>query len=193
MSRLPWLTALAAWHAGSTYTRGIHFTETPGSSTLGAPDVGDDAPLLRRYGLGRYRPVQYAVERRRGWAESADTPSRPTGGAWDDGRTVTMEKVQPRTGRPWTLWVTGSYGGLRTMPDWHERVEYALVRDDDFVVLDDVQWADWDADGRLLVATIPGRIEIRVLEAPVLRTVFTEDLARLEPNPQPPPVEAGHW
>ena len=193
VSRLPWLTALAAWNAGTTYTRGIHFTETPGSSPLGAPDVGNDAPLLRRYGLGLYRPVQYAVERRRGWVESADTPGRPTGGAWDDWRTVTMEKVQPRTDRPWTLSVTGGYGGHRTMPDWHDPVEYAVVRDDDVFVLDDVQWADWDADGRLLVATTPGRIEIRVLDARDQRTVFTEDLARLEPDPQPPPSEARTW
>ncbi|MCB1248963.1 MAG: hypothetical protein KDB36_06130, partial [Acidimicrobiales bacterium] len=44
VSHLPWLTALAAWGEGSTYTRGVHLVDEPGRCDLGTPDVGDAAP-----------------------------------------------------------------------------------------------------------------------------------------------------
>ncbi len=192
VSRLPWLSALAAWNAGTTYTRGIHFTDTPGESTLGAPDVGDASPLLARYGLALYRPVQFNVERRRGWTESTDTPDREAGGPWDETRTVTMEKPQPGSS-DWILHVTGSYPGLRTSPSWHDPAEYAVSNNNDLTILDDVQWADWDDRGRLLLATTSGRLQIRVHGGAATDLVFDHDLAALRPEPQPPPPDATEW
>ena len=91
VSRLPWLKALAAWGSGTTYTRGIHFTVV-GETDLGQPDVGEAQPLLQRCGLRVTQPNQFAVERRHGWSESADTPPRDQGGPWDEKRKVEMTK-----------------------------------------------------------------------------------------------------
>jgi hypothetical protein len=190
VSRLPWLTALAAWNAGTTYTRGIHFADGPGESALGDPDVGDAAPILERYRLDLYRPVQFAVERRRGWVESADTPPRDRGGAWDERRMVTMEKRQPGDG-VWTLLVTGGYGGHRTMPAWYGPAEYALSDGADLEMLGGVQWAEWDQWGRLLVATTSGRLQVRDPRGGAMP--FDADLTRLRPDPQAPPAWAGEF
>ena len=54
VSRLPWLTALAAWNSGTTYTRGMHFAGRPEQGNSGAPDVGDLAGCP--YGLRLNQP-----------------------------------------------------------------------------------------------------------------------------------------
>ncbi len=96
ISRLPWLHALAAWEAGTTYTRGIRFDEEAGSSDLGAPDVGDATARLRRYGVRLNRACQFAVERRRGWVETEGSGPRDPKDDWDERRTVRMSKEQPK-------------------------------------------------------------------------------------------------
>jgi hypothetical protein len=40
ISRLPWLTALAAWRTPGTWTRGAHFVADAGRCDLGPPDAG---------------------------------------------------------------------------------------------------------------------------------------------------------
>ena len=50
----------------------------------------------------------------------------------------------------------------------------------------DAQWADWTVDGRLLVATTAGELQVRDGAEVV-------DLAGLEPDPRPPPAEAARW
>lgn len=196
ISRLPWLTALAAWNAGTTYTRGFHFHTVPGPSAAGDPDVGDATPCLRRYAINLTRPVQFAVERRRGWTESVDTPPRERGGAWDEQRRVEMEKPQP--GRDGCrLQVTGSYAAFRGMPDARDPAEYSLVRDEELYVLEGVQWADWDSTGRLLTATTTGRLEVHGVDdrsgAPSGDADFSVDLSTARPDPQPPPDWAQEW
>ena len=187
ISRLPWLTALAAWEAGTTYTRGVHFDDEAGRSELGEPDVGDAGPCLARFGLSLYRPIQFAVERRRGWEEAAGTPPREAGGPWDEQRQVVMEKWRPGGGP--VLAVEGSYAAFRSMPDKRHPGVYSIRDKDDLDVLEDVQWADWEAAGRLLVATADGRLQIRE-ESTV---VFEEDLARFEPAEVAPPEWATEW
>ncbi len=193
VSRLPWLTALAAWNAGTTYTRGFRFSTRRGESVLGVPDVGDDAPLLAKYGLDLYRPVQFAVERHRGWTESADTPPRPAGRMWDERRKVTMVKPDPATDNGVLLTVSGGYAAFRTMRGYYEPAEYAIEHGNDLTVLDDVQWADWDRNGRLLVATADGRLQIRTFAAGRQEVVWEEDLAPLRPEPEPPPSWAAEY
>jgi hypothetical protein len=43
VSRLPWLTALAAWRTPGTWTRGAHFIADAGRCDLGPPDAGTPA------------------------------------------------------------------------------------------------------------------------------------------------------
>jgi hypothetical protein len=61
----------------------------------------------------------------------------------------------------------------------------------DIEPLRDVQWADWASDGRLLVATRAGVLEVR--EEPSGPPAWQQDLAPLRPDPVPPPVDADTW
>ena len=56
----------------------------------------------------------------------------------------------------------------------------------------DAAWADWDHQGRLLVATRDARLQLRDPEAPG-RVLREHDLSSLQPNPQPAPDWAHRW
>jgi hypothetical protein len=51
ISRLPWLTSLAAWGIGNTWTRGMQFLEDASVWEVDEPDVGDLRAVRRRFGL----------------------------------------------------------------------------------------------------------------------------------------------
>jgi hypothetical protein len=63
ISRCPWLTALAAWGLGSTYSRGFHFVNDPTQFEMGEPDVGDLRACRGKFGIVINQPMQFAVER----------------------------------------------------------------------------------------------------------------------------------
>ena len=70
---------------------------------------------------------------------------------------------------------------------------YDVVEGDGVTPLEDVQWADWDADGRLLVATREGRLEVRDGARPLVATQAHAELGALAPDPAPAPAEAATW
>jgi len=70
---------------------------------------------------------------------------------------------------------------------------YELRVGDTEHALTGAQWADWDAGGRLLVATTDGRLQIRPGSPRDSTVVWETDLAPLEPDPQPPPSQASQW
>ncbi len=187
LSRLPWLTALAAWNAGTTYTRGFHFVSGKSDSDPGVPDVGTADPC--RCGIALTRPVQFPVERRRGWAESPDTVPRDAGGHWDEQRRVEM--VKPHPVEPVLLHVAGRYAAFRVgEPDDGSPV-YWLSSGEEITLLEDVQWADWDNSGRLLVATTDGRLEYRDGKGRTPEALV--DMAKVTPDPHTPPPWATRW
>lgn len=195
VSRLPWLTALAAWGTGGTWTRGLAFAER-GTAAYppGPPETGALEPLLQRYALDHRRPASFAVERARGWTETADTPPRSADDPWDEKRIarVTMEK--PRPGDPaLRLRVRGWYAAHRGFgPDrWPARYALADATGEERP-LDGVQWADWAHDGRLLVATVAGLLQVRD-DPQSPEASWSADEAALEPDPSPPPAEAAVW
>jgi hypothetical protein len=189
ISRLPWLTALAAWNSGTTYTRGIHFVDEPAASNVGDPDVGDATPCLRRYGLQLTRAGQFSVEHRRGWVESVETPPRGAGGHWDEKRLVEMVKDQP--GGTLALHVDGAYAGFRSGDPGVDPASYWLSWGEDIEVLEDVQWADWDERGRLLVATFDGRLQVWSPDDGMVREVAS--LAESVPEAVTAPDWATEW
>lgn len=189
ISRLPWLTALAAWNSGTTYTRGMHFVEDPAQSDAGDPDVGDIGPLLQRYGLRGTLPGQYAVESRRGWVESADSPPSREGEWWDESRRAIVVRAQPDG--PNVLHVEGRYAAFRTGEPHLDPPLYWLDRGDEIEILEGVQWADWDTEGRLLVATGDGRLAVRSPDDASQEPIV--DLSSMEADPQPAPAWASEW
>ena len=192
ISRLPWLTALAGWATDGTWTRGVEFVEDRSVWKVDEPDLGDLGPVRERYGLRLARADTFAVERRRGWTETADTPPRRPDDAWDEGRgdRIVMQRPRPGSGGAERLTVRGTYAAIRELHGIRTDVRYELHSGDDARHLEDVQWADWDAVGRLLVATVDGRLQIRDVDGSV---TWEADEAALLPDPAPPPEDARAW
>lgn len=184
VAKLPWLTALHAFGTCGTWTRGYHFTPERQAPDLPIP-----------YSLSPIPLEQFANERRRGWVEAPDSPPRSQGGPWDERRNARLQKQQP--GGPWHLWLesVGHAGGEFGVDQAVDglRVRYALATDQTLHLLEDLQWADWDHQGRLLVATRQGDLQIRELRGDRPQTLFSVDLAALQPQPVPAPAWACQW
>jgi len=155
ISPLPQLTALAAWGTGGTWTRGVHFVDDASVCEVSEPEHGALPPDLGA-GIAVTRAASYAVERRRGWVEAPGSPARAEDDPWDQRRAheLRMQKKWPGGGA--TLEVHGGYAALRTKV-FSSEIAYRVGD----VELPGVQWADWSRDGRLLVATVDGRLETR--------------------------------
>src|SRR5262245_60641628 len=191
-SRLPWLTALVAWGIGGAWTRGMQFMDDVSDRAGGPPGLGDLGAVYEHFGLRMSRADSFAVERRRGWTETADTPPRDPGDAWDEARgdRIVMEKSRPGSDGWERLTVDGTYAAIRELHGVRTGVRYELHRGNERTRLDDVQWADWDADGRLLVATMDGRLQIR---EDATSASWEANEGAFEPDPAPPPAEASEW
>lgn len=195
ISRLPWLTALAAWQTCGTWTLGLRFERDPQLWAVDDPSIGDLRQVRRRFGLRPNADVSFAVERPRGWTESSDTPPRGSTDPWEirRGPRITMEKGRPG-GDGVVLRVRGTYAAFRqSMPGERRTVEYEISDGATRHRLEDVGWADWDSSGRLLVATTDGRIQIRDGDPATLHVEHEVDLSELAPTPAEPPSEARTW
>jgi hypothetical protein len=191
LSRLPWVTSLAAWGTGGTWTHGLHFVSDTDVWPTETPSEGDPAPVRDRYGLAFTRAATFAVERRRGWTETPETPPRADDDVWDERRAVVMHKPSPADARS-RLVVQGWYAAFRTMePERYGESTYSLDDGSGRRVLEDVQWADWSGDGTLLVATKAGQLQWRDQDGQGVR--WEVDLAALTPERTPPPAEARQW
>jgi len=178
ISRLPWVKALAAWRTCGTWTRGVQFVTDRRVWDLDEPDVGDVSPCRRQYGMKVSAPLAYPVEHRRGWRETPESPPREARGHWDEQiDRLVMAKPRPIDGAP----------ELRRTIDG-----YLLRAGTEERLLPDVQWADWDPRGRLLVATKRGALEIRT-GSTFATVAWTRNLAADTPDPKPPPADASRW
>ncbi len=189
VSKLPWLTALHAFGTCGTWTRGYYFTAN------GAGDALEGTTLPIPYGLCSIPAVQFATERRCGWEEAPDSPRRDPRDVWDQHRNARMQKGQPGGNRLLGVeslgWAGGEFGVDQAVDGL--RVRYWLETDGNLEVLDHLQWADWDREGRLLAVTRSGKLQVWKLEGEDREILFEEDLSPLEPNPAPAPAWAGRW
>jgi hypothetical protein len=189
LSKLPWLTALHAFSTCGTWTRGFFFTEDGGFDNF------QDAKLPISYGLRSIPMVQFANERRRAWEETRDSPSRDPKDVWDQHRNARMQKCQPLGNRVLYVesvgWAGGEFGVNQAVDGL--RVSYSLESDGDLKQLDELQWADWDREGRLLVATRSGKLQVWNLNGDGPEILFEQDLSLIEPNPIPAPAWAQRW
>jgi hypothetical protein len=193
VSRLPWLTALAAWSTCGTWTHGLHFDRDPSVWRVTDPDEGELGALRGRVGLAVTAPASFAVERRRGWREADGVPPRKAGDMWDERRLAELRLEKPRPGDPETrLEVRGAYAAFRSAAPTHA-VAYRILAAGEETALRGVQWADWAADSRLLVATRAGELQAREPDDWRTPAAVAADLSRLTPAPTPPPAEARRW
>jgi hypothetical protein len=189
LSKLPWLTSLHAFGTCGTWTRGYYFTDDGGSQDP------EHTKLPIAYGLRSIPVVQFANERRQGWEEAADSPTRDPGDVWDERRNARMQKRQPGGTRVLCLeslgWAGGEFGVEQAVDGL--RVHYWLEAGGHRELLDDLQWADWDREGHLLTATRTGQLQVRRLDDSGQEVLFEEDLSNLDPSPAPAPAWAEQW
>jgi hypothetical protein len=189
LSKPPWLTALHAFGTCGTWTRGYYFTKDDGG------DDPEHVKLPIPYSLRSIPGVQFANERRRSWEEAPDSPPRDPKDTWDERRNARMQKRQPGGKRTLYMesvgWAGGEFGVDQAVDGL--RVRYSLESDGDLKQLDELQWADWDREGQLLVATRSGRLQVWNLDGDGPKVLFEQDLSFLEPNPSPAPAWAQRW
>ena len=171
----------------------MQFVEDPAVFEIDEPDLGDLGPVRERFGLRLLRADSFAVERRRGWSETAETPPRAEDDAWDErrGDRIVMEKPRPGASGSDRLTVRGTYAAIRELHGTRSDVMYELRSGNLTRHLEYVQWAEWDVRGRLLVATDEGRMQIRDGTDGSVR--WEADVGTLQPDPTPPPAEASTW
>jgi hypothetical protein len=190
VSRPPWFTALAVWYRGSTWHTGAFFPAAQslwlGFADTAAPDVGELPGWLR---VVAPRDIGY-IDGTSEWTDRTVHFNRLLRDGW--------QLVESQAYR--TLWQRAG-PGCRTLTMDHRFesfsrpggpyvVEYAIEgakgerRD-----LGRADWADWDQQGRLVLAR-EGR-----LWAWDAQDGLTEiaDFLGQQPGPQLPPVEAGRW
>lgn len=181
VSRLPWLEAVYVFSTCGTWTRGYCFNEDspPRRQT----------PLPFPCGLSPFPVEQFAVERRRGWREAPDCPPRDPKDMWDQRRNARMTRPQPGGGRLLCVESVGHAGGELGTGQAVDGmlVRYSLEAGRNLELLDDLQWADWDREGRLLAATRCGKLQVRCVVAGGFETIYEEDLSSLKPDPVPAP------
>ncbi|MBD1872664.1 hypothetical protein H6F75_04155 [Nodosilinea sp. FACHB-131] len=189
VSKLPWLTALHAFATCGTWTRGYYFT------TGGSHENSKATTLPIPYDLTFIPVEQFANERRRGWLEAPDSPPRSAGGPWDENRNARLQKPQPGGRYLLRLESLGRAGGEFGVDQAVDglRVVYALESEQDIAILNDVQWADWAAQGQLLVATRSGKLQVRELQKRSFKVIFEADLSALQPEPMEAPDWAQRW
>jgi hypothetical protein len=102
-----------------------------------------------------------------------------------------MEKPRPNANGSDRLTVRGTYAAIRELHGRRTDVRYELRSGDVTRRLDHVQWAEWDARGRLLVATGDGRMQIR--DGADGSVQWEAEEGAFEPDPTPPPAEASTW
>jgi hypothetical protein len=88
-------------------------------------------------------------------------------------------------------WAGGEFGVDQAVDGL--RVSYWLETDEDIQPLNHIQWADWDREGHLLVATRGGKLQIWSRDFDGSDLLFEEDLSLLQPDPTPAPVWAQRW
>jgi hypothetical protein len=139
--------------------------------------------------------VQFANERRRGWEEARDSPQRDPRDAWDERRNARLQKRQPGGDRLLCVeslgWAGGEFGVDQAVDGL--RVCYWLEADGALQLLNHLQWADWDREGRLLVATRSGKLQIWHLDGDGPEVLVEEDLSLSEPTSTPAPAWAQRW
>src|SRR5687768_7653267 len=189
LSKLPWLTALHAFRTCGTWTRGYYFIEAEDG------EIHEEQKLLIPYGLRSISVVQFANERRRGWEEATDSPPRNPRDAWDERRNARIQKRQPGGERLLCVESLGRAGGEFGVDQAVDglRVGYWLEVNGEIQLLNHLQWAEWDREGHLLVATRSGKLQVLNLDVDGSEVLFEEDLSLSEPNPSPAPAWAQRW
>jgi hypothetical protein len=197
VSKAPWLEALVAWKTCGTWTGGCQFSAN-GEFHIRA--CVEERPFHGSY------PGPFSIgllntdwpkgnvwnEVKRGWRFAAEddpmvapVPGRPN---------LVLRREQPAPGGGVRLGLIHQGVDFRSKGIEGVRVEYFLQdTPEDVTPLPEAAWADWDHQGRLLMATRDGELTVCECEGTRLSRIWSEDLRDRIPNPEPAPAWAGRW
>jgi len=197
VARVPWLEALVAWKTSGAWTWGCQFSE---NGELRISGCMEEKPFHSNF------PSSFSInpmnadwpkrdvwnETKRGWrvAEqddplAASVPGQPN---------LVMRREQPSPGGGVVLGLIHLGVDFRQPGIEGVQMEYFLQDTPDNVIsLSQAVWADWDHQGRLLMATREGTLEVCQCQGARLDRVWSENLRDRTPDPQPAPSWASHW
>lgn len=197
VSKVPWLEALVAWKTSGTWTSGCEFSE---AGKLGISGCIEEKPFHGGY------PRSFSIEpmstdwpkrdvwneAKRGWRFAAQddpllasVPGEPN---------LIMRREQPSGDPGVTLGLIHHGVDFRSRGIEGAQLEYFLQdRPADVTLLPEADWADWDHQGRLLMATSKGTLEVYRCQDTQLERVWAQDLRDLAPDPKPAPAWASRW
>lgn len=197
VSKAPWLEALCAWETCGTWTWGCQFA-TGGNLDIKAcvntePFHGSYPHIVSAGGMSTdWVKRDLWNELKRGWQPVP--PDDPLAACVPGSPTMVLRRAQPAADGRLKLGVIHQGVDFRRGGIEGVQLEYFLQdRPEDVTPLPQAAWADWDHQGRLLIATRQGALEVFDCENARLNPIWSEDLRGLSPDPQPAPAWAARW
>jgi hypothetical protein len=197
VSKVPWLEALVAWKTCGTWTWGCQFSQ---NGELRICACTEERPFHGNYpGSFSIGPMNTDWPKRdvwnevkRGWCFAAqDDPMVATRPAQPN---LVLRREQPPPGGGVTLGLIHQGVDFRQPGIEGVQLEYFLQDGPgDVAPLGEAAWADWDHQGRLLMATRDGQLAVCKCQGTRLSRVWSEELRDRTPNPEPAPVWASCW
>ena len=199
VSKAPWLTALAAWQTGGTWTGGCQFSRNGQLAIAGCMDT---QPFHGHYpkavvgGMSTdwvQRDLQN--EYKRGWQPLPDDPADPRRAQLSSTARSAMLIRHPQPGRQSAALVL-AHAGVDFSRPGVEGVQVHYLREEGdgrITPLPKAAWADWDQRGRLLMATRAGAVCVLEARANAWVETWSQNLCDLAPKPVEAPVWAAKW
>ena len=107
---------------------------------------------------------------------------------------LVLKREQPGAGTGATLGLIHHGVDFRRGGIEGVKLEYFLQdRPDDVTPMSEAVWADWDHEGRLLLATREGTLEVCQCHGTRLKRVWSGDFGEGTPDPRPAPPWASRW
>jgi hypothetical protein len=197
VSKLPWLTALAAWRTAGTWTGGCQFFR---DGRLQIAGCLESQPFHGHYpkavvgGMSADwvgRDLQN--ERKRGWsAVPAESAGVFRAAAGVSQAATVIRRAQPGGAAALVL----AHAGVDFSRPSVEGVQVHYLREEPdrrITPLPDVAWADWDHQGRLLLATRAGAVAVLEVRGAAWVQTWSHNLSDLAPSPAEAPAWAQGW
>ena len=197
VSKVPWLEALVAWKTGGTWTGSCEFSQ---GGELRISACVEEKPFLGNYPGSYFTDPMHTDwakrdvwnEVKRGWRFAAQND--PMVAVVPAQANLVLRRERPTPGGEVMLGLIHQGVDFRKPGIEGVQLEYFLQdRPGDVVPLAEAAWADWDPQGRLLMATRDGELVVFECRGTQLSRVWSEDLRHQTPNPQPAPAWAGRW
>jgi hypothetical protein len=199
VSKVPWLTALAAWRTSGTWTGGCQFSR---GGRLAISGCMETQPFHGRYpkvvtdGMSTdwvRRDLQN--EYKRGWKALPDDLEDLCRSHLPASARTALLICRTQPGRHGAALILGHTGVDFTRPGIEGVQLHYLRQENDgrITPLPEAAWADWDRQGRLLMATREGAVCVCEARGNAWAETWSQDLRDLVPTSVEAPAWAQRW